>query len=360
MGAFFTSLTFVNLFMFSNTAYAKTEYLPPKLESPSPGRTGADPLLASSWYLDEIDVFRAWHLTKGRRQTVVAIVDSGVLYNHEEFADALARNERDCNFDGQDDDNNGLIDDCIGWNFSEEMSLPWDDNGHGSMLASIIAGAENNSEGSVGICPECSILPIRFLDKEGIGDDADAIRGIDYAVSRGVSVLSLSFAGEGYDQKLRNSLKRAADKDIVIVVAAGNDGDNNDVGDIYPANFHLKNMLTIAASTRKRELWLRSNFGYKNVQVAAPGTTIWGLWSDEKWYQSSGTSFATPIVAAVAGLIRSANPRLSAIETVEIIKSTVVFSDKIDHKIRTGGIVNAALAVECAVDPQLACLNKKK
>lgn len=338
----------------------KKQQVPLPEVPPVEAEPGDDPLFESSWHLERIGAPEAWQTTFGERETLIAVVDSGVDYNHPDLVSAIWRNEADCDFDGEDDDQNDFIDDCVGWNFTEERSLPWDDNGHGTFIAGIIVGQHNNRLGGVGVCPGCSLLATRFLDSDGFGDDADAIRGINYAIDAGASVINLSFAGEGYDKPLRDVLKKALEHDVVIVAAAGNDGENNDTHDTYPANFRLPNLISVAAAKRDGELWQDSNYGVRNVHVAAPGTTIWGPWIDGKWYRSQGTSFSAPIVAGAAGLIRSANPALTAPQVVEILKNTVTPSSHLTRKIRTGGIINVAAAMACATHPHLPCLPGKK
>lgn len=319
----------------------------------------ADPLYESSWYLDAIRAPESWKTTMGSRSTTIAVIDSGADYNHPELNKSIKRNEADCDFDGRDSDRNGFVDDCVGWNFSEEMSLPWDDTGHGTFIGGIISGELNNGLGTSGVCPNCSLLPIRFMDSDGLGDTEDAIRGIKYAVKMGVSVINLSFAGEGYDQELRNALKEALAKDIVVVAAAGNDGENNDKNEIYPANYKLPNLISVAASKKDTNLWAYSNYGLRRVQIAAPGVNVWGPWIDGKWYRSQGTSFATPIVAGAAGLIRSANPNLTAAEVVSIIEATVSVSDKLSKKVKFSGILDLRSALDCAVSKGRECLTRK-
>lgn len=355
----FLAVTLLCLFQIS--ASGKGKYSPPRPEENAPPAVpGEDPHYSESWYLDRIGAQEAWQITQGSRNTIVAIVDSGIDYNNSDLLPAVKHRTTDCNFDGLDDDKNGYPDDCVGWNFADEMSLPWDDNGHGTFIAGIISAQYHNSIGGAGVCPGCSLMATRFLDGEGYGDTEDAIRGIDYAIDAGASVINMSFAGEGYDQDLRNVLKKALEHDVVLVAAAGNDGSNNDKGDIYPANFKLPNLLTVAASRRDSDLWENSNYGIKKVHVAAPGTTIWGPWSDGKWYKSQGTSFAAPIVAGAAGLVRSANPQLTAEQVVRIMQNTVIESSRLKKKIRSGGVINVAAAIQCAMDPRLSCLENGK
>jgi subtilisin family serine protease len=332
-------------------------YKPPTVELPTqPLSVGTDPLLETSWHLDRINARSAWQMTKGSPSVVIAIIDSGLKYNNPEIAGRIKRKSVEI-IDGIDNDGNGFIDDAIGWNFNEDVALPFDDDGHGTFVASIIAAEEGDGLGGVGVCPKCQILPLRFMDKDGLGDTSDAVKAIRYAVAEKVSVINLSFCGEGYDRDLSFALQEAMKADIVVVGAAGNDGLNIDRSDLYPQKFRFDNFITVAASKKDDELSERSNHGTKYVNIAAPGVNIWGLWSDDKWYRSGGTSFAAPQVAAVAGLIRSANPSLHATEVVRIILATVDKVEGLAKDVSSGGVLDAAAAVKCAVDPAHACLN---
>jgi subtilisin family serine protease len=351
-----TTACFCILFATSLTTYA---YEAPEPIDPHLQGIGADPLVKTSWHLDHIKVFDAWKVTKGDQRVTVAIIDSGIKYNHPEFVNRVKRKASEAGVDGRDNDNNGFIDDLIGWNFNDEQRLPHDDNGHGTFVASIIAAEGNNGVGGSGICPRCSILPLRFLDMDGFGDTEDAIRSINYAVSEKASVINLSFAGEGYDRALHNALKGALAQDIVVVAACGNDGMNIDKEDIYPAKFKLPNLLSVAATKKNEDTTARSNYGTKYVHIGAPGVNIWGLWEDDKWYRSSGTSFATPMVVGVAALIRSAYPNLSAPEVVEIIKATARKVKPLLAKVSTGGVLDASAAMSCAGVRSLPCLDEE-
>ncbi len=332
-------------------------YNPPNPGGAQVQQVGADPLLSQSWHLQHINLFEAWKTTKGSPRVTVAIIDSGLKYNHPEFSNRIRYKHSEI-LNNVDEDHNGFVDDLIGWNFNEEVRLPFDDNGHGTFVASILAAESDNGIGGSGICPKCTILPIRFLDSDGYGDNIDAIRSINYAVDEKVSVINLSFAGEGYDRDFSFALQRALAADIVVVAASGNDGLNIDKEDIYPAKFQLQNLLSVAATKKDDDTTARSNYGTKYVHIGAPGVNIWGLWEDEKWYRSDGTSFATPMIAGVAALLRSAYPRLSAPQVVEIIKATARPAKRLQGKIQTGGIVDAGAAMKCAASAELLCLDK--
>lgn len=314
-----------------------------------------DPLMKKAWHLKKINAFTAWKKTEGNPETTIAVVDSGINYNHPEVAPNLRRKHKEWPSNGVDKDGNGFIDDMIGWDFVKGNFLPFDRTGHGTFIAALAAGVKDNGAGAAGICPKCSIMALRFLNYEGLGDTEDAIKSIYYAAKERVSVINLSFAGEGYDKELYDAIDTARQNNVVVVVSSGNDGENIEKESIYPAKFKLPNLITVAASTEDDELLESSNWGHSSVHLAAPGEDLIGPWLDS-WDTNSGTSFSAALVSGTVGLIRSANPNLSAEEVVEIIKATVNPVDSQSNKTVTGGILNVAAAVNCATTKNLSCL----
>lgn len=314
-----------------------------------------DPWLAKSWHLPAIGTFDVWSkYTLGDPRAVIAFVDSGIDYKTPDLVNKLWVNTKETPKDGIDNDNNGFIDDIIGWNYvngkwGKGTNNPMDYSGHGTFIAGIAAAELNNGIGGVGVCPKCSVMGVRFLNYEGLGETEDAILGIYFAIKHNVRVLNLSFAGEGYDADLDKAIRAAGDHNIVVIAAAGNDGSNNDHESVYPANLRYPFMLTVAAVDPEGKLWENSDYGKKNVDIAAPGTDIPGPWLKGEWDTGNGTSLAAPIVSAVAGLVISANPKLNASQVVYIIKKTASKSVHLKGKLVTEGIVNAEAAVRCAV-----------
>jgi subtilisin family serine protease len=155
-----------------------------------------------------------------------------------------------------------------------------------------------------------SIMAVKFLSGEGSGTTADAIKGIDYAISRGAKVLSNSWGGKGDDGNaaLSDAIKRAQDKGVLFVAAAGNDGTNNDSDPTFPASFNLDNMITVAATSETDGLAYFSNTGSKSVHVGAPGTNVYSTIPGNKYAKLSGTSMACPHVAGAAALVWSHFP----------------------------------------------------
>ncbi|MFM8315962.1 MAG: S8 family peptidase [Deltaproteobacteria bacterium] len=328
----------------------------PPLQHPfKPADSGTDPLMKKAWHLKRIKAFEAWKKVQGRQEMTLAIIDSGINYNHPEVAPNLKRKTIEWPSNGVDKDENGFIDDIIGWDFVKGSFLPFDRTGHGTFVAAIAAGAINNGVGASGVCPKCSIMPLRFLNYEGLGDTEDAIKGIYYAAKERVAAINLSFAGEGYDQELFDAINTARKNDVVVVVSSGNDGENIEKSSVYPAKFKLPNQLTVAASTEEDELLESSNWGHTTVHIAAPGDEIIGPWLNE-WDTNSGTSFSAAVVTGAVGLVRSANPKLTAEQVVKIIKNTAEKVEPQKNKTVTGGILDVAAAVNCATERNLSCL----
>ncbi|MBM4302872.1 MAG: hypothetical protein FJ112_00930 [Deltaproteobacteria bacterium] len=347
-----TFILFSHLVVFLSLAQASN----PPLKHPfKPTSTGSDPLLKKAWHLKRINAYEAWKKVKGNPNTTIAIIDSGINYNHPEVAPNLRRKTTEWPSNGVDKDENGFIDDIIGWDFVKGSFLPFDRTGHGTFIAAIAAGVLNNGLGAAGVCPKCSIMPLRFLNYDGLGDTEDAISAIYYAAKERVSVINLSFAGEGYDKELFDAINTARKNDVVVVVSSGNDGENIEKSSVYPAKFKLPNQLTVAASTEEDELLESSNWGHTSVHIAAPGDEIIGPWLD-KWDTNSGTSFSAAVATGAVGLVRSANPKLTAEQVVRIIKATAEPIADLSQKMASGGILDVKAAIDCAVSKRLNCL----
>jgi len=279
------------------------------------------------------------------------------MYNHPEIAGSLRRNVGEWPFDGADNDGNGFIDDVIGWDFLRNLNLPHDPNGHGTFIAGLIAAVGDNGIGSVGVCPQCTIMPVRFSNREGFGDTAKAIRALDYASLNGASVINYSFAGEGRDDGLEQAIRRAGERDVLVVVAAGNDGEDLDTSNTYPAKYEMDHLITVTSVDENDRLVRGASWGKRHVHIAAPGIRLVSLWNDGTiWNEGRGTSYATPIVAAAAGLVKSAAPHLKASQIRDILLSTVRVVPQLRGKVSTSGVLDAAAAVHCASQASLPCL----
>ena len=198
-----------------------------------------------------------------------------------------------------------------------------------------------------GVNQRVSIMALKFLSGEGSGDTAGAIKAVDYAIEHGAKVLSNSWGGRGDDDNkgLRDAIKRAEDKDVLFIAAAGNDGTNNDNDPVYPAAFNAPNMLTVAATDSKDALAYFSNTGAKSVHVGAPGLDVYSTVPGNKYAKLSGTSMACPHVAGAAALVWSTNPKMTYKEVKDKLMNSVDKIPALAGKTVTGGRINVAKAV---------------
>jgi type VII secretion-associated serine protease mycosin len=234
-----------------------------------------------SSYLSPIRVDRAWDISQGSGITV-AVVDTGVDLDHPDLSGRL----------------------IAGHNFVSNNSNPQDDVGHGTMVAGIIAADRNNHRGIAGIAPLAKVMPVKVLGSDGSGTDADIAAGITWATDHGADIINLSLGGAGDDPALRAAVAYAIAHDVVVVAAAGNDGAET-VG--YPASY--PGVIAVSATNHGGQLTAFSSWGWR-VDIAAPGLDITStaLGARELYDTESGTSFSSPIVAAVAALVRAHNP----------------------------------------------------
>jgi subtilisin family serine protease len=336
----------------------------------------------------DISASRAWTISVGSHDVVVAVLDTGIDFTHSDLVGNIWINlgETNCN-DGIDNDGNGFIDDCIGWDFTtcakfkddgtcEITKLPgndpMDDFGHGTHVAGIIGAVGNNGNGVSGVMWTTQLMPLKILNGDGQGQDSDIIAGIDYAIiekNRGVNIVAInaSFGGGGFDQALSDEIQKANDAGIIFVAAAGNGGDdgigdNNDLAPFYPASFNLPNIISVAATDQDDRRVPFSNFGLNSVHVAAPGEYILSTvpnnmvsdFSDKEFFQ--GTSMAAPHVAGLAGLLFSFydgihNTLFNSAQVRQTILNYVDKKPTLVGWIQTGGRINAFRSISSLLAP---------
>lgn len=271
---------------------------------------------------------------KGDSSIIVAVIDTGVDLDHPELKSNIWCNSKEIPNNGKDDDGNGLVDDVNGYDFHNNDNDPNDDHNHGTHVAGIIAGK------SVGMAPNVSILPLKFLGSNGSGTLADALKAIDYATQMGVHVMNNSWGGGGFSQAMYDSIKAAAESGIEFVAAAGNDGKNNDRRQSYPAGYDLPNVISVAALTESGNLAYFSNYGEKTVHVAAPGYKIYSAIRDGGYGTYSGTSMAAPHVSGLVALALSLDQTLGR-SMKQLVMASSMDSEKLLDKIKADGKVDA-------------------
>lgn len=288
----------------------------------------------------------------GKKNIRVAIIDTGIQWDHPDLADNLFTNAAEIAGNGRDDDGNGFVDDVHGWNFAANTNASSDDNGHGTHCAGVIGGIGNNGTGVAGVNWNVSLLPVKFLDAEGSGTLEGAVNAINYARIMKVNVMSNSWGGGGYSAAMADAITQAGQQGILFVAAAGNDGTSND-GDkpTYPGSYELPNVIAVAATDNRDTLASFSNFGTKHVHVAAPGVSVFSTYMGSTYKSLNGTSMATPHVAGIAALLFSEHPEW----TYDIIKDRLIKTSTpvraLRKKVAAGGRVNAYNALYGIVPP---------
>ena len=247
--------------------------------------------------------------------TVVAVIDTGVDYTHKDLADNIWVNEGEIPGNGIDDDGNGYVDDVHGVDFVEGDSDPMDEHGHGTHVAGIIAMTPGNG-GGVGVAYGAKIMCVRAGQANGSFASTDIAKAIKYAADNGADVINMSFGGTGRSYLVESALQDAFPS-CVLVAAAGNDGlpTNDAFGagyllteDIYPAGY--KYVLGVMATDNNKSLASFSNWDFAEgssceYEMAAPGVNIYSTLPGNRYACWSGTSMATPNVAATAAILRS-------------------------------------------------------
>jgi subtilisin family serine protease len=275
----------------------------------------------------------------------VAVLDSGVDKDHPDLKPNLWVNSGEKSGNGKDDDKNGYVDDYYGVDIVDGKGSGIDDNGHGTHVAGGVAAVGNNGLGVSGVCWKSSVVSVKFLDSRGRGGTSSAVEAIDYAVKEGAKIINCSFGSSSKSSALQDAVQYAKDKGALLVVAAGNDGDNLEKTPAYPASYTDGNILTVAATTRTDELADFSNYGSKSVDVAAPGDAILQTTRGGGYGNKSGTSMAAPIVAGAAALLRQADSKATYGDLRTALREYADKPPALAGKVLYGGRLNVELAL---------------
>ena len=349
-----------------NVEYAEPDYKVKSFGTPN------DPFFPQQWSLSntgtnggttgaDINALAAWGLTTGSSQVVVAVIDSGVDYQHPDLAANMWTNAADCNNDGIDDDGNGYIDDCHGIDVTNPF-MPtvnmFDELGHGTHVAGTIGATGNNGTGVTGINWNVQILPCKFLGNSALaGSTSGAILCLDYVLwmkNHGVNIVATnnSWGGSGYSQALYDAIKAQEDAGILFIAAAGNDFADNDQVPVYPANFALPNVISVAATTNTDAAATFSNLGRHTVALGAPGQEILSTTPNNTYSVLSGTSMAAPHVTGVVALLKAQDPT----RDWRAIKNLILAGGHPDPALAntiTGNRLDAYGAMTCSGQTQL-------
>ncbi|MFK8137537.1 MAG: S8 family serine peptidase [Bdellovibrionales bacterium] len=263
-----------------------------------------------------IDVDGAWSvMSPSLPATTVAVIDTGLDMDHDSFTQTCAIWTNSTEYygtPGVDDDGNGYIDDFHGWNFVSDSNMPQDDDGHGTHVSGIVVGTgldildlpSNPSDNCTGAYQSnIKVMALKFLDSSGAGTTSDAIKAIYYAVNNGAKVLNNSWGGGEYSRALHEAVNYSYIRETIFVAAAGNAGSDNDNYPMYPSNYDVPNVVSVAATSSSDYKAGFSNYGRFSVHMGSPGVAIYSTIPNNLYGTMTGTSMAAPFVAGVAALL---------------------------------------------------------
>lgn len=315
--------------------------------------TPNDSLVAKQWGLQKINAFGAWDITMGSNAVLVGIIDTGIDYLHPDLKNKIFinkgetgtdQNGKDKRSNGIDDDGDGFIDDYMGWDFVDRQGFPFDslggdylswdnnpmdENNHGTNIAGILGAETNNNIGISGVAPNLMMLNLRAFDTNGNGEEDDVAAAILYAVAMNVKVINMSFGDTQFSYILRDVIKYAYSRNVVLVASSGND---NSMLPHYPSGY--SEVICVGNSMEDDVRSGDSNYG-STLDLVAPGSGIITTAFKKPYDVVYGTSAAAPFVSAAAGLILSVK-NFTNEEVRQILKSTAADIDVQGWDIKTG------------------------
>jgi subtilisin family serine protease/regulation of enolase protein 1 (concanavalin A-like superfamily) len=300
---------------------------------------------------------QGWDLQREAPTVIVAVVDSGVRYTHEDLAANMWTNPGETGLDSRgrdkrtnnvDDDGNGYIDDVYGINVLTRSGNPMDDWGHGTHVAGIVGAVGNNGVGVTGVAWRVKIMAVKFIDAAANYSVSDAITALDYARLNGAKIITASWGGYAFNSgALRNAFSALRSAGIIVAAAAGNDNNNNDVTPLYPASYNFDNIIAVAATDRTDTRAGYSNYGATTVHLGAPGSPVFSTWAgtDRDYRYNEGTSMAAPHLAGAAALLRTRFPADTHQQIIQRILSSVDPLPSLTGRTKSNGRLNLAAAL---------------
>ena len=300
----------------------------------------------------DIGLADAWRLYDGgSRDVVVALVDTGIDYTHEDLVGRIWTNTDEIPGNGIDDDGNGYVDDVYGWNFysgTNDVYVGTED-AHGTHGAGTIAANAGNGVGIAGIVQSdhVKVMAVKALGgSDGSGTTASIIQAIQYAEANGAQICNLSLGSSQNDPALYRTI---ASSKMLFVVAAGNDGTDLETAPSYPASYDLDNLIAVANIRYDGELDPTSSYGAASVDLAAPGSYILSTTPGNTYSYMTGTSMAAPMVSAAAAMVYSAFPKATLADVKDILLASVHKLDCLTGRTATGGMLDLGAAMAGAV-----------
>ncbi|RLA63898.1 MAG: hypothetical protein DRQ88_01280 [Epsilonproteobacteria bacterium] len=312
-----------------------------------------DPTIYKQWALKSssengVSVLQAYQEedNHNKKNIIVAVVDTGVDYGHEDLKENIWLNEGEIAGNGVDDDGNGYIDDIHGINTlnrdrdGEATGNPQDTHGHGTHVAGIIGAVQNNNKGIAGIAQRIKIMAIRTVPNQGDEKDIDVVESFIYAAKNGAKIINCSF-GKSHNeggQAVAEAIEHIGQTyGTLVIAAAGNDSKNIDNIRTYPASFESEHLLVVGSSEKAGRLSYFSNYGKRNVDVVAPGSSIYSTYTNGRYTYLSGTSMAAPVASGVAAEMLSQASHLGPLDLKRTMMDSVTKKSGWSSKVFTSG-----------------------
>lgn len=295
-----------------------------------------------NWGLEEkaSSMEKAWRITQGNKNVVVAVIDTGIDSEHPDLKPNLWKAP------------GKHTTPVYGWDFVNRSPNPSDPHGHGTHIAGIIGAVSNPHSGTSGVAPNVLIMPIRYYSEIAPGaiNLANTIKALHYAIDNGAKIINYSGGGPEYSEEEFQAMKKAEARGVLIVAAAGNEHNNTDREDrrYYPAAYQLKglkNIITVASIDSENKILPSSNWGIRSVDIAAPGEAILSTIPGKRYGKMTGTSQATAFVSGLAALILSKAPQLSPAQIKDVIVRNATRLAGLAGKVASGGKINALQAL---------------
>ena len=283
---------------------------------------------------------KAWQISKGSKDIIVAIIDTGIDTSHPDLKDNLWINTKEKEGKkGIDDDGNGFVDDIYGWNFADNSNIVMDYHGHGTHVAGIIGG-----KGKIckpGVAPRVSLMILKYYSQgaDGAANLRNTINSIHYAIQNGAHIINFSGGGPQASEEERKAIELALEKNILLVAAGGNEKSNIEEKPYYPASYGLSNIFSVGASDQSDKHSHFSNRG-KRIKAHAPGTKIYSTLPAGRCGFLTGTSQSTPLFTGGAVLVKHYKKLLKPYDIIKYLSKASDFKFALKNKSETGGRAN--------------------
>jgi len=283
----------------------------------------------------DIDAPEGWDVLTSAEDIVVGVLDTGVRRTHEDLAANIWTN---------------AVLGGYGWNALTGTTTPADDEGHGSLVSGVLGAVGNNGKGVVGVAWNVKIMACKCFNSQRIGYDSDIIACMEFARTNGARIINASLGADAFSQSLSNAIYSARQDGIIVVAACGNNGRDIDATPYYPASYEIDNIVSVGFTTRDDLLDSRSNYGATNVDLAAPGVSMYSTFfvADNSYLGGSflyGSSLATPYVTGTIALMLAKYPAETHQEIISRLLNAVDPLPSLSGKCVTGGRLNLRKAL---------------